>query len=257
MVLIICIIILLIFINRNYIKKIVRLEANLIEYSEEKDPFIAQRIEAEIKGNDEIDSLSSQFASLILRIEDYIKSLLDTSQKLKASQARAEKMDALANRDALTGIRNKTAYDNEVRRLEWRIAEGNIDFGIAMIDLNFLKRINDTFGHEQGNTAIKKLCLLVCQVFKHSPVFRIGGDEFVVILEQTDYKDIDMLCMNFNIQIDALSKNEDLQPWEQVSAALGYALYDKNLDSSVQTVFRRADKAMYARKKEMKAIRSL
>lgn len=256
-VLVICIAMMLIFINKRYIHKIVRLEANLIEYSDLKDPTIAQKIEAEITGNDEIASLSSQLAALILKIEDYIKTLLDTSQKLKASQARAEKMDALANRDALTGIRNKTAYDNELRRLEWRIAEGNVEFGIAMIDLNFLKRINDTFGHEQGNVAIKRLCSLVCQVFKHSPVFRIGGDEFVVILEHADLKDIDMLCMNFNIQIDALSKNDDLQPWEQVSAALGYAIYNKNSDVSVQNVFRRADKAMYSRKKEMKAIREI
>jgi len=256
-VLITCIVIMLLFINCRYIQKIVHLESNLIEYTTERNPDIAVKIEDEISGNDEISSLARQFAALILKIEDYIKSLLDTSQKLKDTQARADKMDALANRDSLTGIRNKTAYDNEVKRLEWQIADGKSEFGIAMIDLNFLKRINDNYGHEQGNVAIKKLCTLVCQVFKHSPVFRIGGDEFVVILEHSDLKDIINLSMEFNIQIDAFSKNPDLKPWEKVSAALGYALYDKNIDTSVQTVFRRADKSMYARKKEMKAVREI
>ena len=235
----------------------VHLEANLAEYASARNPDIAVKIEDEISGNDEISSLARQFAALILKIEDYIKSLLDTSQKLKDTQARADKMDALANRDSLTGIRNKTAYDNEVKRLEWQIADGKSEFGIAMIDLNFLKRINDNYGHEQGNVAIKKLCTLVCQVFKHLPVFRVGGDEFVVILEHSDLKDIINLSMEFNIQIDAFSKNPDLKPWEKVSAALGYALYDKNIDTSVQTVFRRADKSMYARKKEMKAVREI
>ena len=63
-----------------------------------------------------------------------------------------------------------------------------INFGIAMIDLNNLKVINDTYGYEEGNYAIKKLCEIVCSVFSHSLVFRIGGDEFVVILKGADQK---------------------------------------------------------------------
>lgn len=254
-VLICCITIMLLYIRTKYIKKLSRLEANLIKYSNEKNPDIAMTIRQEITGNDEIASLARQFAFLILKIEDYIKSLFDTSQKLKDSQARADKMKVIANRDPLTGLRNKNAYDNEIIRLKEQVSLGKTDFGIAMIDLNFLKHINDTYGHDQGNIAIKKLSSLVCQVFNHSPVFRIGGDEFVVILEHLDYSEIDTLCMNFNIQLEIFSKNIDLKPWEQISAALGYALYDKNQDYTVQDVFRRADQAMYERKKQMKAIR--
>ena len=98
-----------------------------------------------------------------------------------------------------------------------------------MVDLNFLKRINDTYGHEQGNIAIKKLCYIVCHVFEHSPVFRIGGDEFVIILENDDYKNIESLIKEFND--------------------------NASIDSSAANVFKRADKAMYNRKREMKAIR--
>ncbi len=124
-----------------------------------------------------------------------------------------------------------------------------------MIDLNFLKRMNDTYGHEKGNIAIKKLCYVICHVFKHSPVFRIGGDEFVTILKNEDYKNADALANEFNYQIESISNEKLLKPWEQISAAIGIALFDISKDTNVEDVFRRADQKMYLRKKQMKGIR--
>ena len=125
----------------------------------------------------------------------------------------------------------------------------------SRVDLNFLKRINDTFGHEKGNVAITGLCRLVCKTFSHSPVFRIGGDEFVVILKNSDYEEASILVGKFNAEIEKFAANEDLLQWEKISAAIGYALYDEKIDSGYDNVFRRADKAMYERKKAMKAVR--
>ena len=125
-----------------------------------------------------------------------------------------------------------------------------------MVDLNFLKRINDTYGHEQGNIAIKKLCHLVCAIFEHSPVFRIGGDEFAVVLEHNDYAKVSDLVDTFNAKLDEMAADTKLEPWERISAAIGVARYDPVTDSSVANVFKRADKAMYLRKKEMKAVRT-
>jgi diguanylate cyclase (GGDEF)-like protein len=184
-----------------------------------------------------------------------MRNLLETAKELRDTQQRADAMNELANRDALTGIRNKTAYDNEVLQLDWEIAEGNAEFAIAMIDLNFLKRINDTFGHEHGNMAIKKLCYIVCHVFEHSPVFRVGGDEFVVILQNNDYKNMDELVKEFNRQISECSRGKNMNMWEKISAAIGIAVFDPDMDSAVENVFRRADKAMYQRKREMKSLR--
>ena len=164
-------------------------------------------------------------------------------------------MNELAIRDALTGIRNKTAYDSEIKKLEWRMLDGFKEFGIAMVDLNYLKRINDTYGHEHGNAAIKNICHMVCVIFEHSPVFRIGGDEFVIILTGHDYEHIKEWVNKFNSELEELAKRDDLAPWEAVSASIGYALYDTDRDSSIDNVFKRADKAMYERKKEMKAMR--
>ncbi len=125
-----------------------------------------------------------------------------------------------------------------------------------MVDLNFLKRTNDTYGHEKGNVSIKNLCALVCLVFKHSPVFRVGGDEFVVILKNQDLQNVEHLMSRFNGSLEELQQDSTLEPWERISAAIGYALYDQGLDGSVEDVFKRADKAMYDRKTAMKAERT-
>ena len=116
-----------------------------------------------------------------------------------------------------------------------------------MVDMNGLKLLNDTYGHEKGNVAIKKTCSLICDVFSHSPVYRFGGDEFVVIIKDRDYDSIEEKIRQFK----SLSKETTGEPWERVNAAIGYALYDH--DDTVDDVFRRADHSMYEYKKEMKA----
>ena len=255
LVLIICLALMFYLINVFYIKKIINLESDVREYTSEKNPEIVKKIEENSKGRDEISSLSRQFASMIIELEKYMQNLRKTSEELVDTKKLADEMNALANKDSLTGVRNKTAYDNELKRLEWKLEDGNTSFGIAMIDLNFLKKMNDTYGHEHGNDAIKKLCYIVCHVFEHSPVFRFGGDEFVVILERADYENVEALVQDFNLQIEKGLHNEDLEPWERVSAAIGYALFDASQDKTVSDVFNRADNAMYVHKKQMKAVR--
>lgn len=98
--------------------------------------------------------------------------------------------------------------------------------------------------------------MLVCEVFEHSPVFRIGGDEFIVILKFRDYRNVDRLIDDFNARLEAVQKDDTLKPWEQISAAIGYAKFDKTVDHTVDDVFKKADQAMYERKKAMKARRT-
>ena len=231
------------------------LEVNVREYTLNKDSNIAGRIEKRVSGRDEISTLGMQIAEMILEIENYMKKLIAISQELSSTRRLAEEMNELAYKDALTGIRNKAAYDAEIKRINLAIAGGGIEFGIAMIDLNFLKKINDSYGHAQGNIAIRKLCTIICNTFKHSPVFRIGGDEFVIILENVDYKDVYMLTAAFNKALDAQEKDTTIEAKDRISAAIGVAIYDPERDSNAASVFKRADKAMYLRKKEMKAMR--
>ena len=188
-------------------------------------------------------------------IDSYIERLMSTRAKLRSTQIEAYKMSDLARHDALTGVRNKLAYDQELVRLGYEIDAGVQSFGIAVIDLNDLKKINDLYGHDCGNVSLKKLCNIICHVFAHSPVFRIGGDEFVVVLRGHDFGCADELVEKFRTRIEQTSNNEtdDLQPWECISAAIGYAAYDAEVDENADAVFKRADELMYQNKREMKA----
>ena len=246
---------LLIFINSKYIDKLARLELYVTRYTSDKDPRVAEDIRANIKGRDEVTSLANEVVSMIKEIENHIKFLLITNQELAETKGDVAKMTDLAQKDALTGIRNRTAYDKETEKLQHSLDEGDMDFGMAMIDLNFLKRTNDTYGHEKGNESIKKLCYIVCHVFEHSPVFRIGGDEFVAILKNEDFRNRDALLIEFDDELERLRKLDDLEPWERISAAIGIAVYDSTCDRSVSDVFKRADSIMYECKKRMKATR--
>ncbi|WP_026494322.1 GGDEF domain-containing protein [Butyrivibrio sp. WCD3002] len=244
------------FINYQYILKISKMQKYMDEYAENKDVSIAEKFENLSDGKHEISVLARRTSAMIKELDDYMQNLTKTSRELFFTKEHAAEMTELAHKDALTGIRNKTAYDKEIIRLEREILRNpDVNFGIGMIDLNFLKKINDTYGHDKGNAAIIKLCEMVCKFFCHSPVFRVGGDEFVVVLWGDDYNIRESLIAEFKNRLDTFAKDDSLEPWEKISAAIGVAEFNRSIDHNVEDVFKRADELMYANKKEMKAER--
>ena len=169
------------------------------------------------------------------------------------------KMNKLENRaylDTLTGLQNRTAYYEYNDVLNKKEHDGTADFSLLMIDINFLKRINDTYGHEQGNLYLQGAAELLRKVFGEEQLYRIGGDEFVVILEGKAQEEAEQRIRTFREEIDRLQADDSLQPWEKVSAAVGMAKYEKGRDASTEEVLRRADEAMYREKIAMKAVRT-
>ena len=164
-------------------------------------------------------------------------------------------MDELAHKDAMTGIKNKAAYNKDTAKLENDIAAGVALFCIIMIDINFLKKINDTYGHERGNEYLINACKLVCEVFGKDNVYRVGGDEFVVILDGDKVSTCEDKVSYLRAMIEKLRADDKLQAWEKVSAAVGVAYYQSGVDKNSEEVFKRADSDMYKNKLAMKATR--
>lgn len=153
----------------------------------------------------------------------------------------------LAYTDALTGVKSKLAYVEKQDRLDEDIANGRItELGVAVFDVNDLKLTNDTKGHDVGDAYIISSCRLICEIFKHSPVYRVGGDEFVAILEGEDYRDRAELMAAFDRQIEENRKKGEVV----ISGGMAEYLIDQ--DNSFKRVFERADYRMYERKKGLK-----
>ena len=97
-------------------------------------------------------------------------------------------INALAYRDSLTGVKNTTAYTEAVRDLNKEICTGSPKFGVLVADINNLKQTNDGLGHHVGDELIVCTARILSDTFASSAIFRIGGDEFAVILQDEDYK---------------------------------------------------------------------
>ena len=158
-------------------------------------------------------------------------------------------LNSLAYHDSLTGVKNKTAYDDAASKLD--MSEGEKEYGIVVFDANNLKKINDTYGHERGNIYLQNACRLICRIFKGSPVFRIGGDEFVVILQGDDYDNCYKLLRDFDVEAEHHNL-ETTNEWEKINIAKGMVKYDPETDADVESVFKRADARMYVAKQKMK-----
>ncbi len=155
--------------------------------------------------------------------------------------------------DPLTMVRNKSAYNEYIKKLQDQLDRDEvIDLAIGIFDCNDLKSINDQYGHEKGDIYIKNACSMICKVFGHSPVFRIGGDEFAIILMNSDFSNRDELVA----QLDKKQNERNAvvkSIWERVHIAHGIAVYDHELDDELGDTARRADKFMYDNKRKMKS----
>lgn len=189
-------------------------------------------------------SWSSDKSHFIVCIENRDEEVRKESEQLNAISIANEN----ARKDSLTGIRNKTAFLELENELQNNINEGrNVSFGICFCDLNDLKIINDTQGHKAGDDYIRNACRIICQRFSHSPVFRIGGDEFVVVLKDKAYDERSSTVSAFKRQIEDFLRT-DSGP----VIAIGLAEYVAGEDKAVEEVLKRADDRMYEDKVRLK-----
>ena len=193
-------------------------------------------VQLDYKGDDEIGILTNTFNRLIDNLGSYIRDL-----------------NSLAYADALTEVRNKSSFDIYMRELNKRIEdpEDHVEFAIAIFDCDDLKSINDVHGHDKGNVYLKNSCHLMCRVFEKSVVYRIGGDEFAIILLGEDYIHREKLRRQFidkSAEICAFAQED----WEKIRVSVGIASYDPNIDTNAEDVMIHADHLMYANKRERK-----
>ena len=170
----------------------------------------------------------------------------EETEKLKHDLMRTT---LIASRDPLTGVNNRAAFNQKSDELLRDIEQGkSVEFAIIECDLNNLKIVNDQLGHEAGDLFIKTNCRAFCETFKHSPVYRIGGDEFVIVVQGSDYEERDALLDKLR---SLREPNEPLRA-DRISFAAGIAEFDPQVDKTPADVLKRADAFMYIHKRHIK-----
>ena len=154
-----------------------------------------------------------------------------------------------AYRDGLTGVKSRQAYLEMEESLDKKLSSGETSpFAIVVCDVNELKNINDTLGHKAGDEHIRQACKMICDIFDHSPVYRVGGDEFAVVLTGRDYEN----RVGLMHELHKRSKNRVGTREAVVSGGLADFVPDQ--DTHVNEVFERADAAMYKEKALLKSL---
>ena len=191
-----------------------------------------------VDSKDEIGTLSEVLMSCFTKIREY-----------------TAYVNTLAYRDSLTGIPNHTAYVEVVKQMNRTMRTGESRFAVVMADINNLKRANDCHGHIVGNEVIICTAHILRDVFKTSQVFRISGDEFVVILQGNAYKNRLSLLKEFDEACAAAVVEADGQILP-ISVARGIAEYELGADLTFEEIVARADSAMYQNKEDSKSART-
>lgn len=176
------------------------------------------------KTGDEIQALSDSIAAMAINTQKYIY-----------------KIDHLTRIDTLTGINNRTCYFEDIERVKG-------DYAIVVMNLNSLKATNDSQGYAAGDLLIREAAKYISKAFSNSDVYRIGGDEFVAVLKDEDYKN----------RINLLKELESNMGYEvfgtsgvQLNIACGMAECPKD-DIDYVEVFKLADSRMHEKKDAMK-----
>ena len=181
---------------------------------------------------------------------DAMDSLEEQIQSMQTElQTKIAQVHGAAYQDGLTGVKSKQAFINAEAALDQQLAEGKVSkLALVVCDVNGLKIINDTKGHKAGDEYIRQACKMVCDIFSHSPVYRVGGDEFAVILTGRDYESREVLMYRLHNRSAAHIATEE------AVVSGGLAEYDPNGDQSIREVFERADATMYKEKMLLKSL---
>ena len=162
-----------------------------------------------------------------------------TGIDITESSRLAEELRYMSMHDAITGLYNRTYFEEEMRRLEYSREK---PIGIIVIDLDGLKLVNNTIGHEAGDTILKATANILKQTLRESDmVARIGGDEFAILLPGTNADTIAAICQRIEEAVALYNQNQQVWP---LSISIGFAVR-KDGQTSLRTLFKRADKNMY------------
>lgn len=186
----------------------------------------------------EIDRLSSNFNNMTVELEK-------RTNKLVEEELKRNYQEKLANTDPLTGAYNRRYLNSFSYDYLKIVKRENKELSLLLLDLDDFKKINDTFGHEIGDVVIKKLVEISKNNLRNCDfIVRFGGDEFIILLPNTNIQDARLVAIKIIEQINEYNTNKEFS----FSISVGVSQY-KSGDTSIDNLISRADDSLYEAKK--------
>ena len=196
---------------------------------------------ARARSTDEARRLATSLRAADMDIAPEVRSLVDA---LEERAAVLEQQRRLAGRDELTGVANRRAFNEALRREVARAQRSTKSLSLVMLDLDGLKRINDAYGHPVGDAAIQALAnAAVSAVRDGDQVFRLGGDEFAVLLPEAEGNEAAIVGERIRRRL-----REQPLPGLTVEASFGHAQLQLEAPDE-QSLIDQADRALYRNKR--------
>jgi two-component system, cell cycle response regulator len=251
------------FITKPYSEKLLltRIEYILLNRNMNKVYQSQQGVEVVFGGKKHL--IHSDLGQILSLLISTFESAVAKNQELEASnrelalaktllEKQAEELEALSLRDGLTGLYNRRGFMTLADH-QTKLALRTLNpLFIIFADLDGLKTINDTYGHDMGDQAILATAQILQTAYRQSDlVARLGGDEFVVLHYCSSGDCADTIMERLRDQLRTYNSNFHGQPFK-LSLSVGFAWFDPRYPSPLEELLREADEMMYARKKEKK-----
>lgn len=151
-----------------------------------------------------------------------------------------------AHTDPLTGVLNRSTLRSVFQKEVSLTKRHHSDLSLIMLDLDFFKTVNDRYGHCAGDTALKDVTQCIEKTLRESDyIFRLGGEEFAILLNDTDLKGAELIAERLRTAIESLSILHDDTQF-QLTASMGITQYKEN--DSLGVIMSRSDNALYKAK---------
>lgn len=195
--------------------------------------------------NDEVGKLTSAFLAMTSNISDYMAELRSKQNELHKLN---EKLQELSEIDGLTGIANRRKFEERFsEEVSMALRTENI-FSVIMVDVDFFKNFNDTYGHTEGDKILKLVARTIANSLPRKTDFvaRYGGEEFIILLPLTDAQGAFRVAENIRHKIEALEIPHSSSINNIVTISMGIDVFSH--DGDLSRVVHQADKALYAAK---------
>lgn len=197
----------------------------------------------------ELRAKVAAFASLFVKAELLAAQAREVQAALAELRIRNEELADIARRDALTGLGNRRALEDDLRQLDARVARYGHSYCLAILDVDFFKSYNDVYGHLGGDRILRSFAAeLKAQARSGDGLYRYGGDEFVCVFPEQSLATGMQAVQRLHRNLARLAIPHEANPAHVVTFSAGLAVLSQDQVKSTTTVLKEADDALYRAK---------